>query len=451
MRAGLLCNNAHLKDDAIIGDPTEAALLVVAEKQGTASERDTFPRQNEFPFSSERKRMTTVHASEDGFLVIQKGAFEAVLGNCTHYLSADGKKHALTADVRKEYEAANSDMASRALRVLAFAQKSVTKEPSSVHDAESDMTLIGLQAMIDPPRKEVVDVIHKVQVESGIRVVMITGDNIETARAIGKEIGLIGEAVTGMELEAMTPAEFEERVESISIYARVNPEHKIRIVTALKKHGHQVAMTGDGVNDAPAIKAADIGIAMGITGTDAAKEAADLILLDDQFLTIISAIEEGRGIYDNVRKFVNFLMSTNIAEVLAILLGIIVFQNLILTAAQILFTNILTDGVPAIALGSDPAQKGVLKFKPKQFQTAILTRRMWIEIGVFSVLMSILLLAHYAYVLSTRDAIAATSAVFVGMVIFEKARLYEIRSNTISSGTKTRGLQSPLSLRLPHR
>jgi Ca2+-transporting ATPase len=320
-------------------------------------------------------------------------------------------------------------MASRALRVLAFAQKTVVKEPTTVHEAESAMTLIGLQAMIDPPRKEVVDVIHKVQVESGIRVVMITGDNIETARAIGKEIGLIGEAVTGMELEAMTPAEFEERVESISIYARVNPEHKIRIVTALKKHGHQVAMTGDGVNDAPAIKAADIGIAMGITGTDAAKEAADLILLDDQFLTIISAIEEGRGIYDNVRKFVNFLLSTNVAELIAILVGVLLFQNLILTAAQILFTNILTDGIPAIALGADPAQKNVLRMKPKFFQSSILSKRMIIEMLTFAVLMTVIILVHYSYVESTRGMIAAMSVVFVGMVVYEKARLYEIRSN----------------------
>jgi Ca2+-transporting ATPase len=282
---------------------------------------------------------------------------------------------------------------------------------------------------MDPPRKEVVEVIGRVQSESGMRVIMITGDYIETARAVAKEIGIIGEALSGADVDAMTEDEFKKAVEVTSVFARVNPEHKIRIVQALKANGHQVAMTGDGVNDAPAIKAANIGIAMGITGTDASKEAADLILLDDQFLTIIAAIEEGRGIFENVRKFVNFLISCNIAEVIAILLGIVFFNNLLLTAAQLLFINIVTDGLPAVALGSDPSPKDVLKQKPSYFQQAILTKRVWAEIVVFGVLMSAILLAQYWYNHTHESTMAAVSAAFTSMVVFEMVRLVDIRTD----------------------
>jgi Ca2+-transporting ATPase len=282
---------------------------------------------------------------------------------------------------------------------------------------------------MDPPREEVVEVIHAVQTEAGLRVIMITGDYIETAKAVAEEIGISGDAISGVELDQLSQAEFEARVEHIGVYARVNPEHKIRIVRALKAHGHQVAMTGDGVNDAPAIKAADIGIAMGITGTDAAKEAADLILLDDRFVTIISAIEEGRGIFDNVRKFVNFLISCNIAEVLAILIGIIFFNNLILTAAQLLFINIVTDGLPAVALGSDPAQQNILRASPKRFQQNILTKRVWLEIIVFGVLMTVALTTQYWYNHTHEGTVAAVSAAFMAMVVYELVRLIDIRSD----------------------
>lgn len=428
---GALCNNARLKENMVLGDPTEGALLVSAGKAKVLYEtvQDQYKRVNEVPFTSDRKFMSTVHEYKKGFLIAAKGSVEATLERCTHMLDEKGKVVKLSTKDKEQIIEHNKALASKALRVLAFAQKEVKTQPKSEKEIEKDLVFIGLQAMMDPPREEVIEVIHRVQVEAGMRVIMITGDYIETAKAVAAEIGIEGDAISGVELEAMSQSEFEEKVENISVYARVNPEHKIRIVKALKKHGHQVAMTGDGVNDAPAIKAADIGIAMGITGTDASKEAADLILLDDQFLTIIKAIEEGRGIFDNVRKFVNFLISCNIAEVLAILFGIVFFNNLILTAAQLLFINIVTDGLPAVALGSDPTREDALQAKPSRFQEAILTKRVWTEIFVFGVLMTVALLVQYWYNHTHESTLAAVSAAFTAMVVYELVRLIDIRTD----------------------
>jgi Ca2+-transporting ATPase len=428
---GALCNNARLKEDKVFGDPTEGSLLVSAGKSGLFYEdaQKDYKRLDEVPFTSDRKFMTTVHASKSGFLVCSKGSIEATLEKCTFMMDSKGKKVKLTTDDKKAIMDRNKALSSQALRVLAFAYKEESKQPVGAKKIEKDLVFVGLQAMMDPPREEVVQVVHRVQAEAGMRVIMITGDYIETAKAVAKEIGIQGEAISGTELEAMSQKEFEKRVEEISVYARVNPEHKIRIVKALKAHGHQVAMTGDGVNDAPAIKAADIGIAMGLNGTDAAKEAADLILLDDQFVTIINAIEEGRGIFDNVRKFVNFLISCNIAEVLVILFGILVFNNLLLTAVQLLFINIVTDGLPAIALGSDPARKDVLQAKPNRFQEAILTKRVWVEIFIFGFLMTGIMLLQYWYNINNESQIAAVSAAFTAMVIYELVRLVDIRTD----------------------
>jgi Ca2+-transporting ATPase len=428
---GALCNNARLKDEQVFGDPTEGSLLVSAGKTGLMYEDEhlAYKRVDEVPFTSDRKFMSTVHAMKSGFLVASKGSLEATLDKCSHMLDKNGKTVKLSAADKSAISELNKKLSSQALRVLAFAQKETTKQPVGDKQIEKDLVFIGLQAMMDPPREEVIEVIHRVQTEAGMRVIMITGDYIETAKAVATEIGIVGEAISGLELEAMTQKEFEKRVEEISIYARVNPEHKIRIVKALKAQGHQVAMTGDGVNDAPAIKAADIGIAMGITGTDAAKEAADLILLDDKFVTIINAIEEGRGIFDNVRKFVNFLISCNIAEVLVILFGILFFNNLLLTAAQLLFINIVTDGLPAIALGSDPARADVLKAKPARFQESILTKRVWTEIFIFGFLMTVIMLAQYWYNTTHESNFAAVSAAFTAMVVYELVRLVDIRTD----------------------
>ncbi len=426
---GLLCNNARLRDGQVLGDPTEGCLIVSAAKVGLdgAKVAEAKPRIAEIPFSSNRKMMSTLHKTGTGYTVMVKGAADILLSHCSHIVK-DGKVTAITQADRDAVNKTHTKMASQALRVLGFAYRDFAKKPHE-DDMERSLVFVGLQGMMDPPRVEVKEVIERVQRDAGMRVIMITGDNIETAKAVAAEIGIRGDAISGIELDALSDARLIERVENIALYARVNPEHKIRIVQALKHHGHQVAMTGDGVNDAPAIKAADIGIAMGITGTDAAKEASDMILLDDQFLTIINAVEEGRGIFDNVRKFVNFLLSCNIAEVITVLFGILLHGNLVLTVAQLLFINIVTDGLPAIALGSDPASKDVMKFKPSHFQGAIINKRVWVEIIVFSILMSAALLAQYAFNLQTKGVVLATSAAFMGMVIYEFVHLVDIRSD----------------------
>lgn len=429
LEVGLLCNNSKLYEGGVLGDPTEGCLLVSAAKLGIDRDASnkTYPRIDEIPFSSDRKMMSTLHTSPDGYFVAVKGATGILLAQCTHELK-DGKQVPLTATRKKEIDGIAYNMAAKALRVLAFGyQQSAGK--LSEDDMERNLTFVGLQAMMDPPREEVREVIEKIQRDAGMRVIMITGDSIETAKAVASELGITGEAITGIELDAISDEEFVQRVEEINIYGRVNPAHKIRIVQALKKHGHQVAMTGDGVNDAPAIKAADIGIAMGITGTDAAKEAADMILLDDKFVTIINAVEEGRGIFDNVRKFVNFLLSCNIAEVITVLLGVLIHQNLILTAAQLLFINIVTDGLPAVALGSDPVAKNVMQFKPHHYQQPIVNKRVWFEIFIFGGMMAAVLLAQYTWALTTESAIMASSVIFMSMVVYEFVRLIDIRSD----------------------
>ena len=429
LQVGALVNNATLSEGELLGDPTELSLLVAADKLGLNHESFVakVPRLHEVPFSSTRKMMTTLHGVKSGFLVASKGAPEVVIGQCTGVMRK-GKIVPLDPKERQEIEAATMAMTSQALRVLAIASRHYTTKPHK-RQLEEGLVLVGLVGIMDPPRMEVKEVIERVQAEAGMRVVMITGDNLETAKAIAKELGIKGEAVAGSDLDSMSAGALGMRAERIGIYARVNPEHKIRIVKALQLSGHQVAMTGDGVNDAPALKAANIGVAMGITGTDAAKEASDLILLDDQFKTIIAAIEEGRGIFDNMRKFINFLLSTNTGLVVVVLAGIVVHGNLLLSAAQLLFINIVTNGLPAIALGADTVAKGVMRRQPSEFQEAILTRRTWIEMILFGLLMGLAVLVHYSVIFHNVGAVAASSVVFVAVVVYTFARLIGIRSS----------------------
>ncbi len=381
LKIGALCNNAELyeKDGTwkIQGDPTEAALLTSAHKAGldVTSLRMKAKRVHEILFDSERKRMTTVHKEGSTLCAYTKGAPTIVLEHCTKILSK-GKVRTITAADKKKIIEANDELSSKALRILAFAYRDVTKL-KDLDKAESELIFAGLQGMIDPPRAEVKGAIELCR-KAGIKVVMITGDYIGTAQAIAKELGLTGRAVTGEQLDKL---DLNAEVEDITIYARVNPEHKTHIVQALKKHGHIVAMTGDGVNDAPALKNADIGIAMGITGTDVAKEASAMVLTDDNFTSIVGAVEEGRGIYDNIRKFVVFLMGGNVSEVAILFIALLIgFKDglgqiaIPLLAIHLLWINLVTDGIPALALGVDPYDSKIMGRKPRKPNEPIISK-----------------------------------------------------------------------------
>ncbi|MEM2739747.1 MAG: cation-translocating P-type ATPase, partial [Candidatus Bathyarchaeia archaeon] len=391
LKIGALCNNASLRRNdqnntwEIFGDPTEGALIVVAAKAGLEKEvlEKDYPRIGEIPFTSERKCMTTIHKTPDGEIyAYMKGAPEVVLEKC-EYIIENGKETVLTYEKKREILKVNEGMAENALRVLAMAYR-VLPVAINRYDAktiENGMVFVGLEGMIDPPREEAVEANKRCQ-KAGIKTVMITGDHKLTAIAVAKEVGIFREGdivLTGVELDRLSDREFEEIVEKVTVYARVSPEHKLRIVNALKKKGHIVAMTGDGVNDAPAVKAADIGIAMGISGTDVTREASDLILLDDNFATIVKAVEQGRVIYDNIRKYARFLLACNFDELIVIgvfaVLGGIFGSEMFpipLLPAMILWINLVTDGGPAIALATDPPDIDVMDRPPRKPEEGIL-------------------------------------------------------------------------------
>jgi Ca2+-transporting ATPase len=381
LRIGALCNNARLdlkSEPRIIGDPTEGSLIVAAFKAGLTLEKlsQEYPRLQEIPFSSERRRMTTVNFTpESQMIVCNKGAPETVLERCTFVLK-NGKKTPITKNDRAKILEANEQMAKEALRVLGMAFKILPKNISETHREELETGLIfaGLAGMIDPPRKEAIRA-NRLCEEAGIKTVMITGDHKLTAVAVAKEIGMIDDksiVLTGAELDNLSDEEFEEMVEGVRVYARVSPEHKQRIVKALQSREHIVAMTGDGVNDAPALKHADIGVAMGITGTDVTREAADMVLVDDNFASIVSAIRGGRIIYDNIRKFAFFLMRCNFDEIFVIGTFALLNLPLPLLPAMILWLNLVTDGGPAVALSFDPPTEDVMKRPPRDPNEGVL-------------------------------------------------------------------------------
>ena len=364
LRAAALASDARLVRAAdgsteIRGDPTEAALVVAAAKAGI--ERDELvaarPRVAEIAFTSERKQMTTLHETPGGCVAYSKGAPEVLLRSCTRWLSPAGEATLGQADREAVLEAAHH-LAAEALRVLAVARRAEARPES----AESEMTLLGLVGMIDPPRPEAKDAIRTCA-RAGIKPVMITGDHPLTARAIASELGLLGSGrvVTGADLDTMSDAELEREVESIEVYARVSPAHKLRVVEALQANGHSVAMTGDGVNDAPALKRADIGVAMGITGTDVTREAADMTLTDDNFASIVAAVEEGRGVFANIKKYLMYLLSANLGEIGLLTLAALLGKPLPLSAVQILYVNLATDGLPALALAVDPPERDLMQ------------------------------------------------------------------------------------------
>jgi len=388
--AATLCTNAQYDGKSIIGDTTEGALIVAAAKAEMTKEslEEKYPRVHEVPFTSERKRMTTVHKSSKGELfAYAKGAPEVILESCSHILT-EGRTKKLDQKKRKQVLEVNGKMASEALRILGIAFKELpahAMEKFDEQELENGLVFIGLMGMIDPPREEAKVAVKKCE-EAGIKAVMITGDHKLTAVAIAKELSMLKSdtVLDGAELDALNDEEFEKVVENVSVYARVSPEHKLRIVKALKKKGHIVAMTGDGVNDAPALKQSDIGVAMGITGTDVTREAADIVLADDNFATIVNAVDGGRTIYDNIRKFSFFLMRCNFDELALIGTFALLGLELPLTAGMILWLNLVTDGGPALALTMDPPEKDTMKRPPRNPNEGVLHGRLASIITTFT-------------------------------------------------------------------
>jgi len=407
-------NNASVQELdgrwTVQGDPTEGALIVAARKAGLREETlgARLPRVGEVPFSSERKLMSTVHRDaerEQHMVVFTKGAPDVLLARCSRELIGD-EPRPLTEARRAEIARANESLADQALRTLGvairrLADDAVVGDDGAIDESvEQDLVFAGLIGMIDPPRNEARDAVAKARA-AGIRPLMITGDHPRTAAVIARELGISddGRAITGAELDKLDPEALERTVHEVSVYARVNPEHKLRIVDALQRRGAIVAMTGDGVNDAPALKTADIGVAMGITGTDVSKEAADIVLADDDFATIVAAVEEGRAIFDNIRKFLRYLLSSNIGEVLAMFFGVLLASRiglrtagsgvvLPLLATQILWINLVTDGAPALALGVDPAEDGLMDRPPRPAGEGVITGRMWRGIFFVGIVMA---------------------------------------------------------------
>lgn len=365
-----LCNDCNVSDGNLQGEPTEKALGEYAQSMGIdfAALRRDMPRVGEIPFSSARKRMTTLHKTEDGWISVTKGAPDILLEKCAFCMEGSGQ---VPFDSRRKSMArmVNGEMAAQALRVVAVAFRQWSEKPPLTEEAlERNLVFAGMAGMVDPPRPEVKEAVHLCR-QAGIRPVMITGDHVLTAEAIGRELGIYQKgdcAVTGAELDKMSDKELETAAETCTVFARVAPEHKVRIVQAFQKRGNVVAMTGDGVNDAPALKTADIGCAMGKSGTEVAKGASDLILTDDNFATIVEAVREGRGIYDNIRKAVHFLLSSNIGEILTIFVAMLLGWVAPLLPIQLLWVNLVTDSLPAIALGMEPAEENIMERPPRK-------------------------------------------------------------------------------------
>ncbi len=396
-----LCSDAELDESGkVTGEPTEAALVAWANKLGAdkTTLKARFLRCGEAPFDSTRKLMSTVHVNGSGFIQYTKGAPDVLIGKCAYYIDSDGRRVPMTDEYRAEILRANKAMADRALRVLACAErvwdeKPVNYEPETL---EKELCFMGLCGMIDPVRPEVVDAIAECR-EAGIRPIMITGDHIDTAVAIAKELGILtdgSEAITGAQLNEMSDEEFEQKFKNISVYARVQPEHKTRIVNAWRKAGYVTAMTGDGVNDAPSIKSADIGVGMGITGTDVTKNAADMVLADDNFATIVGAVEEGRRVYGNIRKAIQFLLGSNMSEVLSIFFATILGFT-ILEPVHLLWINLVTDCFPALALGMEKAEPDVMRRRPRDAKAGIFAGGMGFDIAYQGLLVTLLIMVSY--------------------------------------------------------
>ena len=451
-----LCSDAELDESGkVTGEPTEAALVAWANKLGAdkTTLKAHFLRCGEAPFDSTRKLMSTVHVNGSGFIQYTKGAPDVLIGKCAYYIDSDGRRVPMTDEYRAEILRANKAMADRALRVLACAErvwdaKPVNFEPETL---EQELCFMGLCGMIDPVRPEVVDAIAECR-EAGIRPIMITGDHIDTAVAIAKELGILtdgSEAITGAQLNEMSDEEFEQKFKNISVYARVQPEHKTRIVNAWRKAGYVTAMTGDGVNDAPSIKSADIGVGMGITGTDVTKNAADMVLADDNFATIVGAVEEGRRVYGNIRKAIQFLLGSNMSEVLSIFFATILGFT-ILEPVHLLWINLVTDCFPALALGMEKAEPDVMRRRPRDAKAGIFADGMGFDIAYQGLLVTLLIMVSYFVghfietgVWEITNSADGTTMAFLTMSMAEIFHSFNMRSqrgSIFTLGTHNRAL-----------
>ncbi|WP_404462197.1 calcium-translocating P-type ATPase, SERCA-type [Sutcliffiella horikoshii] len=438
---GLLCNHANIiqkKNQYILdGDPTEGALAVAAMKAGFTREGllNEFQIVKEYPFDSERKMMSVVVKDKQGKLfVITKGAPD-VITNVSDSLLWEGKRELFSSKYEEIVAGMVHKLASQALRNIAVAFKPISNfhDGMQENEIEKELVFIGIQGMIDPPRPEVKQAVRECK-EAGIRTVMITGDHIVTAKAIAAEIGILpmgGKVLEGKTLQKMSQEDLEDMVDDVYVFARVSPQHKLSIVKALQKKGHIVAMTGDGVNDAPAIKASDIGIAMGITGTDVAKEASSLVLLDDNFATIKSAIKEGRNIYENIRKFIRYLLASNVGEILVMLFAMLLALPLPLVPIQILWVNLVTDGLPAMALGLDQAEGDVMKRKPRHPKEGVFARGLWWKIVSRGFLIGIATLLAFIIVYKQHpdNLIYAQTVAFATLVMAQLIHVFDCRSD----------------------
>jgi Ca2+-transporting ATPase len=431
LRAAALASDARARLDGdgwrIEGDPTEAALVVAAAKAGLDQESlaQQLPRVAEIAFTSERRRMTTLHRTAGPPVAYSKGAADVIVGGCRDWHTAAGPALLTPAD-RDRLGKVEQQMASEGLRVLAVAMKSA----ATLTDAERQMTLLGLVGMMDPPRPEARTAVRHCQ-HAGIRPVMITGDHPLTATTIARELGLLatGRVVSGCDLERMSDAELEHHVGDISVYARVSPADKLRVVTAWQKRREVVAMTGDGINDAPALKKADVGIAMGITGTDVSKEAADITLIDDNFASIVAAVEEGRLVFANIRKYLTYLLSSNVGEILLMAGAALGGWPMPLTAVQILYINLATDGLPALALAVDPPDADLMQRRPRNPRSGIFTRPLVVLMVTGGLWSAVANMAMFAMVLRTGRALdEAVTMTFVSLVLIQFFKAYNYRS-----------------------
>jgi Ca2+-transporting ATPase len=440
------CNNAEIsyqngkglfkkqqKTFSVNGDPTEAALIIAAAKAGITKENleYDFERIDEMPFDSDRKCMSIIVKTKSGkYILFVKGAPDIIIDKC-NFVHTNGKGKLLDYNTRSKILKANDDMANKALRVLAVAYRELPSMCAVSLELERNLVFTGLMGMIDPPRKEAYEAVKKC-IRAGIKPVMITGDHKNTAAAIAKELGILREGelvLTGQELDGMSEQELQKIAPKVAVYARVNPAHKLRIVRQYKKNGNVVAMTGDGVNDAPAVKEADIGVSMGLTGTDVTKEASSIILLDDNFASMISAIEEGRVIYRNIRKFIRYLISCNIGEVLTMFVGMLMGLPVVLLPIQILWVNLVTDGLPAIALGLEPAEKDIMEQKPRGANEGIFSDGLLSLILFRGCIIAISTLGCFISILKmTGNVDTARTAAFTTLVFVQLIHVFECKS-----------------------